>query len=697
MGSLSFTRAKENPAFQQAVRAGLTASFVLAAYLVRSGIEHLFDVTLFPFVTFYPMVIIVAVLWGPWMGLLATGLSAVFVLKPLGSFQLGEWSEALTLAFFTLNCVLMSIVADRYRRHQRQLAGMQAQEAKRESEERYRTAFQTSMDAIAISRARDGVYLDANDALLAMMGYTREELIGHSALELEIWVNVEEREKVIEAALHSTDNRNRLVQLRKKSGERFTALLSAAPFEMAGEACVHSAVRDLTEVLGAEEQIRNLSFRDPLTELANRRLVMERLERSIAFGTRTGQMRALLMADLDNFKMLNETQGHPAGDALLQEMARRLTACVRQVDTVGRLGGDEFALLLEDLGKTAEEAADHARWVAEKVLAAVAQPCPIQGVECRSTCSIGISVFGTDHIRVEVEDVLRQAELAMYQAKAAGRNAMSFYSPELQEAVRIRAAMEEEMRAGIGGGEFVLYYQPQVEAGKLAGAEALVRWKHPQRGMLAPGAFIKLAEETRLILPLGRWILEEACAQIVAWEERIQPARLTVGVNISPLQLAHPDFVETVLQALEKTGANPRLLALELTESMLVDRAEDVTAEMTALRERGVRFSIDDFGTGYSSLAYLKRLPLDQLKIDRSFVRDIPRNISSTAIVQTVITLSMVLGLSVIAEGVETEEQRALLDDMGCHAFQGYLFGKPMPSEAFEALIEQNRGCFTSH
>ncbi len=643
------------------------------------------------------MVIIVAVLWGPWMGLLATGLSAVFVLKPLGSFQLGEWSEALTLAFFTLNCVLMSIVADRYRRHQRQLAGMQAQEAKRESEERYRTAFQTSMDAIAISRARDGVYLDANDALLAMMGYTREELIGHSALELEIWVNVEEREKAIEAALHSTDNRNRLVQLRKKSGERFTALLSAAPFEMAGEACVHSAVRDLTEVLGAEEQIRNLSFRDPLTELANRRLVMERLERSIAFGTRTGQMRALLMADLDNFKMLNETQGHPAGDALLQEMARRLTACVRQVDTVGRLGGDEFALLLEDLGKTAEEAADHARWVAEKVLAAVAQPCPIQGVECRSTCSIGISVFGTDHIRVEVEDVLRQAELAMYQAKAAGRNAMSFYSPELQEAVRIRAAMEEEMRAGIGGGEFVLYYQPQVEAGKLAGAEALVRWKHPQRGMLAPGAFIKLAEETRLILPLGRWILEEACAQIVAWEERIQPARLTVGVNISPLQLAHPDFVETVLQALEKTGANPRLLALELTESMLVDRAEDVTAKMTALRERGVRFSIDDFGTGYSSLAYLKRLPLDQLKIDRSFVRDIPRNISSTAIVQTVITLSMVLGLSVIAEGVETEEQRALLDDMGCHAFQGYLFGKPMPSEAFEALIEQNRGCFTFH
>jgi len=338
--------------------------------------------------------------------------------------------------------------------------------------------------------------------------------------------------------------------------------------------------------------------------------------------------------------------------------------------------------MLEDLSGAPEEAAAQAKAVGEKVLAAIDQPYLLDGRECRSSASIGISVFGNR--RETAHGVLQQADIAMYQAKAAGRNTIRCFAPALQVAVNARAAMEDDLRKAIKNNEFVLYYQPQVDRARLIGAEALIRWQHPRRGLLAPGDFISLAEETGLILPLGNWVLETACAQIAAWANREQSAHIAVAVNIGARQFRQPDFVEQVLAALERTGADSQDLDLELTESMLVDNIEDIIAKMTLLKSHGLRFSLDDFGTGYSSLAYLKRLPLDELKIDRSFVRDILVDESSGAIAQTIISLSLAMGLPVVAEGVETEQQREFLTRLGCHAFQGYLFSRPLPLKEFE-------------
>jgi diguanylate cyclase (GGDEF)-like protein len=393
-------------------------------------------------------------------------------------------------------------------------------------------------------------------------------------------------------------------------------------------------------------------------------------------------MHALLFIDLDQFKTLNDTLGHQTGDLLLQEVARRLPSCVREADTVARLGGDEFVVMLEDLSETAEDAAEQAKTAAEKILAAVAQPYLIATHECRSTASIGITVFGD---RKESADaILQQADIAMDQSKAAGCNTLRFFSPALQTAVNARAAMEEDLRQAIKKNQFVLYYQPQLESTQLIGAEALIRWNHPRHGFLLPGEFIPLAEETGLILPLGDWVLEAACKQIVSWTEQEKPINISVAVNISARQLRQPDFVKKVLAALDRTGADPQCLEFELTESMLADNIEDVIAKMTELKSHGLRFSLDDFGTGYSSLTYLKRLPLDKLKIDGSFVRDILVDATSGAIAQTIISLSRAMGLPVIAEGVETEEQRVFLSRLGCNSFQGFLFSRPLPLDEFE-------------
>jgi len=349
---------------------------------------------------------------------------------------------------------------------------------------------------------------------------------------------------------------------------------------------------------------------------------------------------------------------------------------------VGRLGGDEFVLMLTDLSDLPEVAAAQAKAVGENILTNIAQPYLLQGRECRSSASIGISVFGDK--QDSASDLLQQADIAMYQAKSVGRNTLRFFAPALQAAVNARAAMEEDLRQGIQTSQFVLYYQPQIDRNRLTGAEALLRWNHPWRNILPPGEFIPLAEETGLILPLGKWVLETACAQIAAWSKFRSSARLSIAVNISALQFRQPDFVEQVLSALARTGADPRNLKLELTESMLVENIEDVIHKMAELKSHGLRFSLDDFGTGYSSLAYLKRMPLDQLKIDRSFIRDILKEESSAAIAQSIISLSRAMGLPVIAEGVETEEQREFLTRLGCHAFQGYLFSRPIPLDDFE-------------
>jgi len=560
-----------------------------------------------------------------------------------------------------------------------------AQRAQHASELRYATAFQTSLDAVNINRLSDGVYLDCNQAFLNIMGYERAEVVGHSSLDLNIWADPRDRENLVNFLRQSSNCQGLEAQFGKKDGEVFWGQMSASMMEVDGVPCILSITRDITDAKMAATEIRDLAFYDTLTRLPNRRLMWERLRQTLAAGTRSNRKGALLFIDLDNFKTLNDTLGHKMGDLLLQEVAKRLSACMRESDTVARLGGDEFVVILEDLSETAHEAAAHAKIVAEKILAAVGMPCQLADHICISTCSIGITVFGER--KESIDDVLQQADIAMYQSKAAGRNTVRFFAPALQTAINTRASTEDDLRQAIGTKQFQLYYQPQIESGVLTGAEALLRWNHPVRGFLPPGEFIPLAEESGLILLLGDWVLQTACEQIAQWAKRKETARLTVAVNISPRQLRQPEFVEQVLNVLYRTGANPKNLKLEITESMLVDEVEEVIAKMAALKFHGLSFSLDDFGTGYSSLSYLKSLPIEQLKIDRAFIRDMLADQASAAIAQSIISLSLAMGLSVIAEGVETEEQRKFLADHGCHAYQGYLFSPALPMEKFQRLL----------
>jgi len=579
----------------------------------------------------------------------------------------------------------ISVVEDINARKAAERRLAEAQQALRTSEERYRMAFHTSLDAIAINRLEDGNYTDVNPAFLQITGYSREEIVGHTSLDLGMWVDPSDRSKMTAALLHGSVCRNLQAQFRKKDGTLLWGLMSASIIEIDGVPSLLSLTRDISDTKAAEEQIANLAFYDTLTHLPNRHLLLERLRQTLAPGTGTRRRRALLLIDIDDFKTVNDTLGHPTGDLILQEVARRLVACIREPDTVARLGGDEFVVMLEDLSESPKEAAAQAEAVGEKILGLLAQPYFLADRECRSTSSIGITVFPAQSERTS--DVLQKADIALDQAKAAGPNSMRFFAPALQAAVHARAALEQDLRRAIKDNQFVLYYQPQVDSTHMIGAEALVRWNHPGRGLLFPDEFIPLAEQTGLILPLGNWVLVTACAQIAAWRHAAGTAQITVSVNISARQFRQPDFVEQVLAAIDCTGADPHFLELELTESLLVENVEDVIAKMTRLKAHGVRFSLDDFGTGYSSLAYLKRMPLDQLKIDRSFVRDILVDDSSCAIAQTIISLSKAMGLSVIAEGVELEEQRKLLITLGCQSFQGYLFSRPVPLIDFEVLL----------
>ena len=385
---------------------------------------------------------------------------------------------------------------------------------------------------------------------------------------------------------------------------------------------------------------------------------------------------ALLFIDLDDFKTLNDTLGHLIGDQLLKQVAQRLTACAGEGDTVARLGGDEFLMILGNLGRRASEAAGAARMFAEKILVALKPAYQLGSLVHHSTASIGATLFKGDAI--SVSELMKQTDLTMYQAKAAGRNKFIFFDPAMQAAVKARAQMEEDLRQSLLANEFSLHYQAQIAGEQLTGAEVLLRWQHPQRGRVSPADFIPLAEATGLILPLGRWVLETACRQLALWAAQPALAHLTLAVNVSAHQFRLPDFVDQVLAVLKETGADPQRLKLELTESLLVDNVQDIVEKMFALKARGVGFSLDDFGTGYSSLSYLKRLPLDQLKIDQSFVRDVLIDPNDAAIARTVVALAQNLGLGVIAEGVETAAQRDFLISAGCHVYQGYFFSRPL-------------------
>lgn len=444
--------------------------------------------------------------------------------------------------------------------------------------------------------------------------------------------------------------------------------------------------RDITRRKAAEDEIRHLAFYDSLTELPNRRLLLDRLQHALSTCGRHGRKGALLFIDLDNFKLLNDASGHDKGDLLLREVAQRLRQCCRASDTVARFGGDEFVVLLEGLAERIGEAATLAEHVGEKVLASLSRIYDLAGIEYHTTSSVGVTLFGEG--RLSADDLLRQADMAMYKAKDAGRNALCFFDSNMQDKVRARTELEADLRQALRQDEFVLHYQPQVDdSGRVTGVEALVRWQHAQRGLVSPADFIPLAEESGLIMRIGYWVLQTACAQLRQWSQCPGLANLSIAVNVSARQFRSPHFVDELQGLLQETGADASKLKLELTESMLLDNVEDTIDKMILLQEIGVAFALDDFGTGYSSLFYLKRLPICQLKIDRSFVRDVLTEPQDAAIAHAIVVLGQSLSLRVIAEGVETVAQRDFLASIGCHAYQGYLFSKPLPVEQLEQFV----------
>ena len=532
--------------------------------------------------------------------------------------------------------------------------------------------------------------LSVNPAFAEISGYSAEEAVGKKSNILRSGRHDDAFYAAMWESIGRTGAWQGEIWNRRKNGEVYPEWLMITAVKDETGLVTHyvGTFTDITARKKAEEEITNLAFYDTLTGLPNRRLLLDQIKRAMASSFRSARHGALLFLDLDNFKTLNDTRGHDIGDMLLQQVAQRLVNCVRQGDTVARLGGDEFVVMMEDLSENALEAANQTETVGEKILVTLNQTYHLSSCVHHCTTSIGVTLF-VNH-QTSIDDLLKRADLSMYQAKAAGRNTMRFFDLEMQSVITTRSALEADLREAVIKNQFILYYQTQVDnKGHLAGVEALLRWQHPQRGLVSPLEFISLAEETGLILPLGHWVLETACTQLATWATRPEMAHLTVAVNVSARQFHHKDFVDQVLAVLEQTGASPQRLKLELTESLMVDDVEDVITKMTALKAKGVGFSLDDFGTGYSSLSYLKRLPLDQLKIDQGFVRDILTDTNDSAIAKMVIALSESMGLKVIAEGVEIEAQKDFLAHMGCNAYQGYLFSRPLPIEELEEFVKR--------
>lgn len=553
------------------------------------------------------------------------------------------------------------------------------------------TVLDNMLDAVITINAQ-GLMESFNKAACHMFGYAPEEVLGRNVAMLMPEPHRSHHDGYLQH--HESTGEARIVGLPRevqglrKDGGVFPMSLSVSRIWHSGKATFIGLIRDISRSRQDEEEIHRLAYFDPLTGLANRRLLMDRLRQAMLTSTRTARHGALMFLDLDHFKLLNDSRGHMVGDVLLQQVASRLTASVREGDSVARLGGDEFVVLLTALSGTDHEAATQAKAIANKILDPLGQPYELLGQAHTSTPSIGIVVFMGES--EAIDDLLKKADVAMYQAKAAGRNTARFFDPGMQAAAMARNELELDMLRGLANEEFMLHYQVQVDGtGRPTGAEALARWNSPKRGMVWPSIFIPLAEETGLILPLGQWVLETACAQLVEWAKAPETVHWTMAVNVSALQFAQSDFVTNVVNALQKTGARPHLLKLELTESMLVDDVQDVITKMNAIKGQGVNFSLDDFGTGYSSLSHLKRLPLDQLKIDQSFVNEVLIDPNDAVIARTIVALGHSLGLTVIAEGVETEAQRDFLVSIGCDAFQGYYFGRPGAPDKLTAGVSK--------
>ncbi|MCA1245946.1 EAL domain-containing protein [Massilia sp. MS-15] len=538
---------------------------------------------------------------------------------------------------------------------------------------------------------RDRRILRVNEAYCAMTGYSADELAGDLLPPFSLSREGSNAGAAMWKLAEADGKWQGEIWTSRKDGSTYPARLTVTAVRDSSGSITHyvGTQGDITAQKTAQDEIVRLAYSDPLTGLANRRMLLERLHHALPLHQRTGHIAALLFLDLDNFKDLNDLRGHGVGDLLLQQVAARISACTRDCDTVARLGGDEFVILLENVGQGEKEAARHAATTGKKILDAVREPFDIDGMTHHATCSLGaaLSTDGT------TDTLMKRGDMAMYRAKREGKNTLCFFHADMESEVNHRLALERELRESLGNTRFALHYQPQVDsAGRISGVEALLRWINTAGTAVSPVEFIPVAEASGLILPLGRWVLRAACAQLAQWHRSPAMDHLSVAVNVSAHQFRQPGFVSDVLEIVDESGIDPRLLKLELTETLLIDDVDDTVDKMLQLKALGIGFALDDFGTGYSSLSYLKRLPLDQLKIDRSFVRDILEDPNDASIARSIVALSQSLGLGIIAEGVETEAQRAFLAKIGCGCCQGYLFGRPMEAVALEALVTAQSG-----
>jgi diguanylate cyclase (GGDEF)-like protein/PAS domain S-box-containing protein len=558
----------------------------------------------------------------------------------------------------------------------------------RKSEETYRSIFENLQD-VYIEFVSNDVILEISPSISLISSFKREELLGTKIEDL--FPRIEERDELFQHLEQKGHIRDFEIHLRGKNHLEVPCSLNASyqdgERQNADKIC--ATLRDITERKQAEARIEYLAYYDPLTELPNRRLLLNRLDQNISRARRYGHYGAMLFLDLDRFKNINDSLGHPIGDELLKQVAERLTTDMRAEDTVSRLGGDEFVCLLSDLGKDSNAAAAAAQYKAESIKERLTAQYIVRENILHITPSIGVAMFPSVNGTYETgSDILRYADTAMYRAKDDGRDTIRFFLPSMQAAADYRLALEKELRHAIERNELSLYFQPQVDYhGNILGAEALIRWIHPTKGFISPGVFIPIAEASGLILPIGEWVLRSACQHLNNWNK--QRLGLThLAINVSPRQFRQPEFVGQVEAILKESGADPTMLCFEITEGLVIDNIVDTIEKMQGLKKLGLQLSIDDFGTGYSSLTYLKKMPLDILKIDQSFVRDIETDANDAAIVATIIAMAKHLCLKVIAEGVETRPELDFLNQNGCAIFQGYLFSKPVPDHQFIELLQ---------
>jgi diguanylate cyclase (GGDEF)-like protein/PAS domain S-box-containing protein len=548
------------------------------------------------------------------------------------------------------------------------------------------TAFETQ-EGIMISDANN-VILRVNNAFSKITGYTPEEVIGKNPNILNSGYQNKDFYAAMWASINDTGVWEGEIWNRRKNGDIYPEHLAITVVKDESGFVINyvASLTDITMSKAAANEIERLAFHDTLTGLPNRQLLLDRLKPALALSNRNRQNGALLFIDMDNFKTLNDSLGHDMGDLMLQLVGQRLSLCVREGDTVARLGGDEFVVILEGLSKQIIKAAAQTKVIGNNILTSLNQPYQLDSHTYRTTSSIGATLF-IGHNKT-IDELLKQADIAMYQAKALGRNNLCFFDPKMQEIINARVKLEADLYLAFKENQFLLYYQPQVYCNhQVFGAEVLIRWQHPEYGLVFPVDFIPIAEETGLILSIGEWVLETACAQLKLWESGMHTRHLVLAVNVSSKQFYQACFVEQVCAVVEKYAIRPERLKLELTESVVLSNIDDTIIKMLELKKIGVHFSMDDFGTGYSSLSYLTQLPLNQLKIDRSFVRNMGIKHTDAVIVQTIIGMANNLGMEIIAEGVETEEQRVFLEQHGCTAIQGYLFSKPVPIEQFESFL----------